>query len=109
MSIVSRVKISHSSNFFLSRLMMCKGNESDYIILSTVRTMRPGFLKSQNRVNVMLTRCKRRMVIVANKQFIRSTSMKETLLARMCFYWEDKFGKENTWLDAQDIINAATV
>jgi hypothetical protein len=46
------------------------GNEDDYIIVSLVRTQKIGFLSDQRRMNVMLTRCKKGMIIVANRAFV---------------------------------------
>ncbi|KAG8994071.1 hypothetical protein FRB94_010188 [Tulasnella sp. JGI-2019a] len=48
-----------------------QGNEEEYILISTVRTSGTGFLDLDNRVNVMLTRCKKGMVIFTHKGFIR--------------------------------------
>ncbi|KAG8932861.1 hypothetical protein FRC02_000422 [Tulasnella sp. 418] len=64
-----------------------QGNEADFALISLVRTNSPGFLKSKNRVNVMLTRCKRGMVIVSNKTFLQS-SAKKTLLGEMERHWK---------------------
>ena len=46
------------------------GNEEDYIIISLVRSMDLGFLQDKRRVNVMLTRCKRGLVIFTSKTYI---------------------------------------
>jgi len=35
------------------------GNEADYVILFSVKTQKPGFLKSLPRMNVALTRCRK--------------------------------------------------
>ncbi|THH13352.1 hypothetical protein EW146_g6849 [Bondarzewia mesenterica] len=74
-----------------------QGNEADYVIVSTVRTEGPGFLKSKKRVNVMLTRCKKGMVIVANRGFFRRGG-RDTLLGMLASYWEDTEG-EGCWID----------
>jgi len=57
------------------------GNEADYVILSSVRTKWPGFLKSQPRMNVALTRCRKGMVVVTTS-FYRARE--ETLLGQLC-------------------------
>ncbi|TFK73052.1 hypothetical protein BDN72DRAFT_762330, partial [Pluteus cervinus] len=49
-----------------------QGNEADYVIISVVRTGRPGFMTLMERVNVMLTRCRKGMVIVANRDFLKN-------------------------------------
>lgn len=53
----------------------------------------------------MLTRCKMRLIIVTNKTFLQSDTMKETLLGKMCTYWEEKHGVEYTWWDEQEVLN----
>jgi regulator of nonsense transcripts 1 len=50
------------------------GNEDDYIIISLVRTKRIGFLKDLRRLNVMLTRCKRGMIICTDKHFVNDVA-----------------------------------
>jgi len=40
-----------------------QGNEDDYIIISLVRSAKLGFLTDVRRVNVMLTRCKKGMIV----------------------------------------------
>ncbi|KAF8150797.1 P-loop containing nucleoside triphosphate hydrolase protein [Crassisporium funariophilum] len=47
-----------------------QGNEDAYIIISLVRSEKMGFLKEARRVNVMLTRCKKGMIICTNRNFI---------------------------------------
>ncbi|KAI9574012.1 P-loop containing nucleoside triphosphate hydrolase protein [Boletus coccyginus] len=49
-----------------------QGNEEDYIIISLVRSRELGFLQDKRRVNVMLSRCKRGMVIFTNKAYIEN-------------------------------------
>ncbi|KAJ3539223.1 hypothetical protein NMY22_g4833 [Coprinellus aureogranulatus] len=83
-----------------------QGNERDYIIISLVRTNRPGFLTSLNRLNVMLTRCKKGMVIVANRVFL-STTGSATLVARFASYWKNSFGHASVWVDWKDIANGS--
>ncbi|KAF8206300.1 AAA domain-containing protein, partial [Mycena galopus ATCC 62051] len=51
-----------------------QGNEDDYIVLSIVRTEMIGFLAELRRVNVMLTRCRRGMVIIASREFIEGAA-----------------------------------
>lgn len=56
------------------------------MILSSVRTQKPGFLKSLPRMNVALTRCRKGMVIVTNKGFLQGLG-KSTLLGKLCHVW----------------------
>jgi AAA domain len=65
------------------------GNEADYVLISVVRSSKPGFLNSLNRMNVMLTRCRAGLVIVTNKLFLDSeTGGRHTLLGRLARHWE---------------------
>ncbi|KDQ56117.1 hypothetical protein JAAARDRAFT_180297, partial [Jaapia argillacea MUCL 33604] len=75
-----------------------QGNEEAFVIISVARTARPGFLISDNRTNVMLSRCKRGMVIVTNQVFLR-TSGRDTLIGRLASHWEAHRGEHETWAD----------
>ena len=44
-----------------------QGGEKDVIILSTVRTSESQFMDNQPRVNVALTRAKRHLIILGNR------------------------------------------
>ncbi|KAK0189343.1 AAA domain-containing protein [Armillaria mellea] len=44
-----------------------QGNEADFVLVSLVRSRDPGFLRSEQRMNVMLTRCRRGLVIVSSR------------------------------------------
>ncbi|KAJ7212890.1 AAA domain-containing protein [Mycena haematopus] len=74
-----------------------QGNEADYVLVSVVRTEAPGFLRSLNRINVMLTRAKKGMVIVTCSSFLRSANGAETLLGRLARYWETH--QQEMWID----------
>lgn len=80
------------------QLFMNLGNEDDYIVISLVRTREIGFLKNLRRTNVMLTRCKKGMFIISNKQFLLGAGS-ETLVATLLA----KAG--NPWLAIADIEN----
>jgi hypothetical protein len=56
------------------------------VIVSVVRTTSAGFLKSLQRMNVMLTRCKKGMVIVTNRNFIQNGG-RNTLLGHLAEHW----------------------
>ncbi|KAI5983330.1 AAA domain-containing protein, partial [Pisolithus albus] len=47
-----------------------QGNEAEHIVISLVRSHRTGFLVNERRANVMLTRCKKSMVICSSRAFI---------------------------------------
>lgn len=79
------------------------GNEAEYVILSIVRTTGPGFLVSQNRSNVMLTRCKAGLVIVTNRIFLRTTGAQYTLLGNLAHHWTQRHGESKTWKDWKGI------
>ncbi|KAJ7707601.1 AAA domain-containing protein, partial [Mycena rosella] len=51
-----------------------QGNEDDFIIISTVRTDKIGFLAEARRMNVMLSRCKKGMVICTNRTFLQGVA-----------------------------------
>ncbi|KAM5545226.1 hypothetical protein V8D89_001337 [Ganoderma adspersum] len=73
-----------------------QGHEAPYVIVSTVRTTRPGFLSMLNRMNVMLTRCSAGMVLVTNRRFLNDTG-RDTLLGKLARRWN---GARDAWVDA---------
>jgi hypothetical protein len=67
------------------------------VILSSVRTKWPGFLKSQPRMNVALTRCRKGMVVVTDKTFLQGKG-KKMLLGQLCRTWsKHHYGCWNDW------------
>ena len=62
------------------------GHEAPLVIVSVVRTTAPGFLKSLNRMNVMLTRCQAGMVVVTSRAFLAGPA-KRTLLGKLAEHW----------------------
>ncbi|KAI5120000.1 hypothetical protein M0805_008461 [Coniferiporia weirii] len=80
-----------------------QGNEADFIIVSVVRSSAPGFLVSQNRVNVMLTRCKLGMVVVTSRSFMNQRRVKETLLGQLNQHWRKLCDSNDTWRDWKDV------
>lgn len=80
------------------------GNEADYIIISAVRTSKPGFLVSLNRMNVMLSRCKKGMVIVTSQEFLKSGGAK-TLLGVLASQWEKEGGIPKLWKDWRTVAS----
>ncbi|KAK0482995.1 AAA domain-containing protein [Armillaria luteobubalina] len=59
-----------------------QGNEADIVLVSLVRSRAPGFLRSDQRMNVMLTRCRRGLVIVSSRNFL-SGSGRSTLVGKL--------------------------
>lgn len=92
-------KVCSSILCALAHIDFLIGNEASYVLISVVRTTSPGFLKSQNRVNVMLTRCRAGMVIVSNRKFLRTTAAQYTLLGKLAEHWEYHHGRSMTWID----------
>jgi len=60
-----------------------QGNEADHIIISIARTVRPGFLKNHRRTNVMLSRCKKSMMICTNRLFLQNAQVAGTLVGQL--------------------------
>lgn len=60
-----------------------QGNEEDHIIVSVVRTSSPGFMKNQRRTNVMLSRCKKSMMICTNRGFLQHRNVAKTLVGQL--------------------------
>lgn len=58
-----------------------------------------------NRLNVMLTRCKKGMVIVANKDFL-ATSGSHTLVADFASHWKNTYGHA-AWADWKGVADAS--
>lgn len=69
------------------------GNEEDNIIISLVRSDKVGFLKNVRRTNVMLSRCKKSMVICTSRAFLDGIAAK-SLMGTLA----DTLGEE-AWLN----------
>ncbi|KAG8844026.1 hypothetical protein FRC20_003655 [Serendipita sp. 405] len=84
-----------------------QGNEADYIVISLVRTKTMGFLDNNRRANVLLSRCKKGMFIISNKELmLRSspTSSSGVLLQRYALEWTaqmQRVGRQ--WYTYQDL------
>ena len=76
-----------------------QGNEEDHIIVSIVRTSSPGFMKNQRRTNVMLSRCKKGMMILTRREFLQHWDVAKTLVGQ--------FAKEHVpkteWVTLEDL------
>jgi hypothetical protein len=82
------------------------GNEADYVIVSLVRSSRPGFLRSLQRMNVMLTRCKRGLIIVSSQAFLEPGGKGEdTLLGKLVQHWQRQYSHE--WIDWRAVASAS--
>ncbi|OJA13623.1 hypothetical protein AZE42_03977 [Rhizopogon vesiculosus] len=76
-----------------------QGNEEDHIIVSLVRTEGVGFLKNVRRMNVMLTRCKKSMIICTSRNFVMAGKAADTLVGKLAA----AMGPEG-WLGSRDIL-----
>ncbi|KAI6140644.1 AAA domain-containing protein [Pisolithus tinctorius] len=79
-----------------------QGNEEDYIIISLVRSSELGFLESLQRNNVMLTRCKRGMVIFTSKKFMERYG-KGCLVGQLLEYYDE------AWIEIQEMENTTFI
>ena len=84
-------------------LMVGLGNEADYVLVSVVRSSKPGFLVSLQRMNVLLTRCRKGLVIATSRGFLASGGH-GTLLGLLVRYWESVH-KGVDWIDWRDIAS----
>ncbi|PIL32979.1 hypothetical protein GSI_05097 [Ganoderma sinense ZZ0214-1] len=89
---------------FIYNVDSFQGHEKPYVIVSAVRTTAPGFLRSVNRMNVMLTRSQAGMVLVTQRAFLRGAG-KSTLLSRLAHQWEHRVGERAAWVDAMEVAN----
>ena len=77
----------------LALLKLCwSGNEDDYVVVSLVRSNSIGFLKESRWINVMLSRCKKGMIICTNRRFIQGKA--RSLVGKLA----QSFGSK-TWVD----------
>lgn len=87
----------------VSYFLISAGSEADFIIISVVRTKSPGFLVDERRTNVMLTRCKKGMVILANRKFLSDGKARDTLMYKLSQTMAEP------WLTDRDILNGRSV
>ena len=90
---------------FLMTLIFEIGNEADYVLVSVVRSSQPGFLTSINRMNVLLTRCRKGLVIVSSRSFLEHCGGSRTLLGDLVNYWRNQCGVD-PWVDWRSIANS---
>ncbi|KAF8969177.1 P-loop containing nucleoside triphosphate hydrolase protein [Flammula alnicola] len=74
-----------------------QGNEDDYIIVSLVRSKKLGFLNDKRRVNVMLTRSRKGMIICTNRKFIEGPAA-NTLVGKLL-----KSLGDSTWVEGRQV------
>ncbi|KAG1778309.1 AAA domain-containing protein [Suillus placidus] len=77
-----------------------QGNEEDYIVISLVRSAALGFLADLRRTNVMLTRCKKGMIICTSQRFMKRAGRK-SLVGSLLKYYEHK------WIEKDELEKIA--
>ncbi|OCH94375.1 hypothetical protein OBBRIDRAFT_789283, partial [Obba rivulosa] len=75
-----------------------QGHEADHILISVVRSEKVGFLVNPRRVNVMLSRCKRSMIICTSRSFLADKAA-ATLVGKLA----NESG--STWLSRADVLS----
>ncbi|KAJ3995568.1 hypothetical protein F5050DRAFT_1543654, partial [Lentinula boryana] len=55
-------------------------------------------------MNVMLTRCRRGMVVVSRRSFLEGVA-RDTLVGQLSAYWTTREGR-NAWVNALDVMNS---
>ena len=95
---VPRYEVACFFTIYVSPSYRIIGNEDDHIIISLVRSDRLGFLNNERRSVVMLSRCRRSMVICTSREFLRRKASMSILgcLAVDC--------GDRAWLAAHDIL-----
>jgi hypothetical protein len=77
-----------------------QGNEADYILVSLVRTTKPGFLANDRRTNVLLSRCRRGMLVCASRRFVMGDERaQKTLVGKMAAEWAEAGCEWKSWKD----------
>ena len=75
----SQFRNRHISNVRVTPIDSYQGEENDIILLSLVRSKRPGFVKDENRVCVALSRAKKGLYCIGNF----------ALFSKSCKLWEE--------------------
>ncbi|KAK1236205.1 hypothetical protein PQX77_000549, partial [Marasmius sp. AFHP31] len=78
-----------------------QGNEEDFIIISLVRSCSTGFLSNKRRTNVMLSRCKKGMIVVASQGFLMGKGS-QSLVGDLMKNLEERL-KSKAWLTKEEI------
>jgi regulator of nonsense transcripts 1 len=92
---------SFSQHIFVTIIyMFMTGNEEDYIVISLVRSTALGFLADLRRTNVMLTRCKKGMIICTSQKFMKRAGC-ESLVGSLLEYYEHE------WIEKDELDRIA--
>jgi superfamily I DNA and/or RNA helicase len=78
-----RKKIGHQNNIEIDTVDSFQGREKDLIIFSLVRSNpdnRIGFLKDMRRLNVSLTRAKKKLIVVGDRKTIEQHDLYKTMV-----------------------------
>src|SRR6266545_7067061 len=87
--------------------MLVLGNEADYVLISVVRTAHAGFLHSPKRLNVLLTRCRKGMIIVSSSAFLGFNGRGSmTLLGKLVTHWRTQYPSYK-WIDWRSVAHAS--
>jgi len=78
-----------------------QGNEADHIIISVVRSDKVGFLTNLRRTNVMLSRCKKSMMICTSRNFLQGKAS-SSLVGKLAAEWG-----ADSWLSWRDLLSCA--
>jgi regulator of nonsense transcripts 1 len=76
------------------------GNEEDHIVISLVRSTALGFLADLRRTNVMLTRCKKSMIICTSQKFMKRAGC-DSLVGSLLEYYEHE------WIEKDELDRIA--
>ncbi|KII85037.1 hypothetical protein PLICRDRAFT_329463 [Plicaturopsis crispa FD-325 SS-3] len=74
-----------------------QGNEDEHIVISCVRHAKLGFLQNIRRTNVMLSRCKKTMIICTSRAFVNGPA-RSSLLGELAQHLGPK-----AWLSVEDV------
>lgn len=71
-----------------------------------MRSERPGFIQFVKRMNVLLTRCQRGLIIVSSEAFLGPEGKGSgTLLGKLVEHWQSQYSL--TWINWRSVANAS--
>ncbi len=82
-----------------------QGDEAEVVILSLVRTERPGFMKTRNRINVALSRARSMVIVLTSMPQARDGTLGEPL-RRVVEYVDDRCERGSRMRDKRYDIDA---